>query len=268
MLSLLYGPTLTSVHDPVIKAPSQNSIFLFCGELSTALHTPGELDKAEDIIPVLKWDPGPVRPGRCRTQGGSGLCEIYVVDIRLNLKLHRPHWSGDTGIRDGGTGGSFQGEASFRVQRWSWGGSPQLWGGSTEFCRFLITCGGFYWATLFLGHRSGSALTSMHKPARQDWRLHGIIPIWAVLRTRRLTEALWSKWGLPWIGKIRRNEKEEQSRSNPKRCNATRTAHNTRAVADAAPWSLSWWGAEVLSSYYIQCWLEWKLMWLDHNGVV
>lgn len=41
-------------------------------------------------------------------------------------------------------------------------------GGSTEFCRFLITCAGFYWATLFLGHRSGSALTSMHKLARQD----------------------------------------------------------------------------------------------------
>ena len=252
----------------MIKAPSQNSILLFCGELSTALHTPGELDKAEDVIPVLKRDPGPVRPGRRRTQGGSGLCEIYVVDIQLNLKLHRPHWSGDAGIRDGGTGGSFQGEASFRVQRWSWGRSPQLWGSSTEFCRFLITCGGFYWATLFLGHRSGSTLTSMHKLARQDWRLHRIIPMWAVLRTRRLTEALWSKWGLPWIGKIRRNEKEKQSRSNPKRCNATRTAHNTWAVADAAPWSLSWWGAKVLSSYYIQCWLEWKLMWLDHNGVV
>ena len=117
VLSLLYGPTLTLVHDPVIKAPSQNSILLFCGELSTALHTPGELDKAEDVIPVLKRDPGPVRPGRRRTQGGSGLCVIYVVDIQLNLKLHRPHWSGDAGIRDGGTGGSFQGEASFRVQR-------------------------------------------------------------------------------------------------------------------------------------------------------
>ena len=54
MLSLLYGPTLTSVHDPVIKAPSQNSTLLLCGELSAALHTPVELEKAEEVIPVLK----------------------------------------------------------------------------------------------------------------------------------------------------------------------------------------------------------------------
>jgi len=54
VLSLLYGPILTPVHDPVIKAPSQNTTFLLYRELSTALHTPDELEKEEDVISVLK----------------------------------------------------------------------------------------------------------------------------------------------------------------------------------------------------------------------
>lgn len=44
-----------------------------------------------------------MRLERGRIQGVSGLYEIYVMDIELNLKTPKAHWSGEVGIRDGGT---------------------------------------------------------------------------------------------------------------------------------------------------------------------